>query len=175
MTQSMDPAILSQLAGSGPRGQVDPMSLSLGAEQMSRSLGIDPMSRSMGEEEMKRCLELDPMTQSQGPEQLARSLAQPEPCGGLMTRSLDLGPMTNGEAEVWGERTLLPPTGHPRPTSLFGDEKDLVLEDVTAQGTPPGLCSASYRKYSLLLTSHKWLYKTAFSTGEKKLMLVSFS
>ncbi|XP_047485306.1 uncharacterized protein LOC125036607 isoform X3 [Penaeus chinensis] len=133
MTQSMDPAILSQLAGNGPRGQVDPMSLSLGAEQMSRSLGIDPMSRSMGEEEMKRCLELDPMTQSQGPEQLARSLAQPEPCGGLMTRSLDLGPMTNGEAEVWGERTLLPPTGHPRPTSLFGDEKDLVLEDVTAQ------------------------------------------
>ncbi|XP_042874189.1 uncharacterized protein LOC122254532 isoform X3 [Penaeus japonicus] len=133
MTQSMDPAILSQLAGNGPRGQVDPMSLSLGAEQMSRSLGIDPMSRSMGEEEMKRCLELDPMTQSQGPEQLARSLAQPEPCGGLMTRSLDLGPMTNGEAEAWGERTLLPPTGHPRPTSLFGDEKDLVLEDVAAQ------------------------------------------
>ncbi|KAK4289378.1 hypothetical protein Pmani_037645 [Petrolisthes manimaculis] len=133
MTQSMDPAILSQLAGGPPGARPDLMSRSLGAEQMSQSLGMDPMTQSMGEEELRRSMEYDPMTQSQGPEQLAHSLAYPEPPGQLMTRSLDLPHLTNGEAEVWGERLTHPSHTHPRPTTLFGDENDLVVEDVGPQ------------------------------------------
>lgn len=149
MTQSMDPAILSHLAGgnaSSATPRHDPMSRSLGAEQMSLSLGLDTMSQSMGEEELKQAMQqYDPMTQSQGPEQLSHSLAHPEPSVGLMTRSLDLGHLTNGEAEAWGERCLSHPTppapssihGHPRPTTLFGsNENDLVVEDLAgSQGT----------------------------------------
>ena len=136
MTQSMDPAILSQLAGTTKRGSTDPMSLSLGAEQMSRSLGMDPLSQSVeSEEATPHSMEFDPMTQSLGPEQLARSLGPPD-CSDLMTRSLDLGHLTNGEAETWGERIAHPPAHtQPRPTSLFGDENDLVVEDVAPQGT----------------------------------------
>ncbi|XP_068236755.1 serine-rich adhesin for platelets-like isoform X2 [Palaemon carinicauda] len=134
MTQSMDPAILSQLAGTSKRSSADPMSLSLGAEQMSRSLGMDMLSQSLGHEDLKHSMEFDPMTQSLGPEQLARSLGQPD-INDLMTRSLDFGHLTNGEAETWGERISHPPPAHtqPRPTSLFGDENDLVVEDVTPQ------------------------------------------
>ncbi|XP_063849113.1 uncharacterized protein LOC135093623 isoform X2 [Scylla paramamosain] len=141
MTQSMDPAILSQLAGPTPRSHTDLMSRSLGAEQMSRSLGIDPMSQSMGEEDFKRA-DFDPMTQSQGPKQLARCLAQPDPTD-LMTRSLDLGHLTNGEAEVWGERVAHPSHGHPRPTSLFGAETDLAVEDVAHQEVSSQLVGSS--------------------------------
>ncbi|MPC16368.1 Centrosomal protein [Portunus trituberculatus] len=141
MTQSMDPAILSQLAGPTPRGHTDLMSRSLGAEQMSRSLGIDPMSQSMGEEDFKRA-DFDPMTQSQDPKQLARCLAQPDPTD-LMTRSLDLGHLTNGEAEVWGERVAHPSHGHPRPTSLFGAENDLAVEDVANQEVSSQLVGSS--------------------------------
>lgn len=150
MTQSMDPAILSQLAGPTPRGHSDLMSRSLGAEQMSRSLGIDPMSQSMGEEEFKRT-DFDPMIQSQGPKQLARCLAQPDPTD-LMTRSLDLGHMTNGEAEVWGER-VAHPHGHPRPTSLFGAESDLAVEDVGQQGSQ-SLSHSIIMTYTLLSLPH---------------------
>ncbi|XP_045592646.1 serine-rich adhesin for platelets isoform X2 [Procambarus clarkii] len=134
MTQSMDPAILSQLAGNAPRGTTDLMSRSLGAEQMSRSLGLDPMTQSMGEEDFKHAMEFDPMTQSQGPEQLARSLLRQDSNNSLMTRSLDLGHLTNGETETWGEHVSHPlPHSHPRPTSLFGDENDLVVEDIGPQ------------------------------------------
>lgn len=136
MTQSMDPAILSHLSGTAPRGSTDLMSRSLGAEQMSRSLGMDPMTQSMGEEEFKHSMEYDPMTQSLGPEQLARSLAHQDSSSSLMSRSLDLGHLTNGEAESWGEHMSHPVShGHPRPTSLFGDENDLVVEDIGPQGT----------------------------------------
>lgn len=159
MTQSMDPAILSQLAGGPPGARPDLMSRSLGAEQMSRSLGMDPMTQSMGEEELRRSMEYDPMTQSQGPEQLARSLAYPEPPGPLMTRSLDLPHLTNGEAEVWGDRITHPSHTHPRPTTLFGDENDLVVEDVGPQGTSPHptpptlLCTSNIPTPSSLTTT----------------------
>nr|XP_053630168.1 mucin-5AC-like isoform X3 [Cherax quadricarinatus] len=144
MTQSMDPAILSQLAGTAPRGSTDLMSRSLGAEQLSRSLGVDPMTQSMGEEELKYSMEFDPMTQSQGPEQLARSLAHQDSSNSLMTRSLDLGHLTNGEAEAWGEHVSHPlPHSHPRPTSLFGDENDLVVEDVEHQDHSSQLTGSS--------------------------------
>ncbi|XP_071524302.1 uncharacterized protein Cep97 isoform X2 [Panulirus ornatus] len=134
MTQSMDPAILSHLSGTAPRGSTDPMSRSLGAEQMSRSLGMDPMTQSMGEEEFRHSMEYDPMTQSLGPEQLARSLARQDSSSSLMSRSLDLGHLINGEAEAWGEHVSHPVShGHPRPTSLFGDENDLVVEDMGPQ------------------------------------------
>ncbi|KAK7071626.1 hypothetical protein SK128_014587 [Halocaridina rubra] len=94
---------------------------------------MDPVTQSVGQEEFKNSVPFDPMTQSLGPEQLARSLAQPD-CSGLMTRSLDLGHLANGEAETWGDRVSHPPAHtQPRPTSLFGDENDLVVEDVGPQ------------------------------------------
>ena len=130
MTQSMDPAILSQLAGTAPRGHNDLMSRSLGAEQMTRSLGLDPMTQSMEDDFKPNDLDCDLMVRSHDPKQMG----QPDP-GDLMTRSLDLSHLTNGEAEVWGEHLTPPPHGHPRPTSLFGADGDLTVEDMEHQGS----------------------------------------